>query len=645
MATLSARNFALLVQRPIAACVASAFMIAGSPSALAGTVTSCVDDFTSGTLRSVIAAAAEGETINFSAALNCSKISLMAGELQVLKNSLTIDGAVVINGVASRVTLDAHYLPRPLGVGRVFTHLGTGTLTLKNLTATRGGVGKDSIGKLASPYGGCIGSKGSVTLEQVEVSHCEVYSPLSDGSLPKYTNAMPVGGAIAAANDVTLTNSSVTYSSVGGYGAKGGGIYSGRNVTLTNSLVGSNTATCGEGVDCKVYGGGIFAKGNLTITASGVSYNTAIGPNEAAGGGAYVGGDLNADAGGNFSSMSGNSVSSINKPAQGGAAFVHGNFSSTGHSYIKYNSVASNLAEASGGGLYVGGILSLSSGMVSGNTAGSTGGFTRGGGARALGGMVLQYATISNNAANDVGVGGGLVAADTTVIRHSTISNNSAGGAYGGLLAMSQTPATPTLTLENTTLSGNTAGYWVGGLYTNFGHVKLQDSTIAFNSAPSPVLAAGVHLSGTSTALLQNTLISNNSNGTADEDLTAGPNVTFSAASSTNLIRATALKNQLAGSTTFDVCPQLGPLRSNGGPTQTHALQSHSPAIDHGGPTNFIGQTGYDQRGSSAHNGSTGNYPRISGPVGAPNPVADIGAHEVQQGDVVFDTSFEGCNP
>ena len=64
--------------------------------------------------------------------------------------------------------------------------------------------------------------------------------------------------------------------------------------------------------------------------------------------------------------------------------------------------------------MYVGGILSLSSGVVSGNSAGGTSGFTRGGGA--LGGIVLQYSTISDNAANDFGVGGGLVAADTTVI-------------------------------------------------------------------------------------------------------------------------------------------------------------------------------------------------------------------------------------
>jgi len=49
----------------------------------------------------------------------------------------------------------------------------------------------------------------------------------------------------------------------------------------------------------------------------------------------------------------------------------------------------------------------------------------------------------------------------------------------------------------------------------------------------------------------------------------------------------------------------------------------------------YASQTRYGQRG----------YLRISGLVGEPNPVPDIGAYEVQQGDVVFDTSFEGCNP
>lgn len=70
----------------------------------------------------------------------------------------------------------------------------------------------------------------------------------------------------------------------------------------------------------------------------------------------------------------------------------------------------------------------------------------------------------------------------------------------------------------------------------------------------------------------------------------------------------------------------LGPLKFNGGPTQTHARLGHSPGIDQGGNPSTLA---YDQRGSP--------FARVS------NAVADIGAYEVQQGDVVFNNGFDGC--
>jgi len=638
MATVSGWDFARIVPRPIAACVTSAFALVTSASALAGTVTSCLDDQSPGTLRSVITAAAEGETINFAGGLNCSTVSSMAGEIYIHQDSLTIDGATLINGVASRMTVDASNLARPFGLCRVFNHQGAGTLTLKNLIATHGAAANYQL-LLTSPYGGCILSYGSVTLEQVEVSHCVSYSHLSSF---KYENGAPVGGGIAARNDVKLTNSSVTYSTTDGfYGARGGGIYA-NNVSLTNSLISHDTVTCSGNGKC--YGGGVFAKGNLDITSSGVYYNTANAADEAAGGGVHVGGDLNID--GALSSMRNNSVLSKNKRARGGAAFVQGSFSSSAeNTWVKYNSVASQGGDTSGGGLYVGGILTLPSGQVTGNTAGSSGGSARGGGARVLGGSVLQYSTMSNNAANDFGFGGALDVVGSTTIRHSTISGNSAGVAFGGVYATSVAPAALSLTLENSTISGNTADNRVGGLYTNFGHVAFFNSTIAFNSAVSTGLsqAPGVDLIGPSTVLLQNTLISNNSVGTVDNDLSTTGNVTFSAASSANLVRATAVANLPPGSTIFGACPLLAPLRLNGGLTWTHAPQSHSPVIDHGGPTTFASPSGFDQRGTSANNQSAGVYPRILGPLNG-SPVADIGAYEVNQSEVVFDTNFEGCN-
>jgi hypothetical protein len=86
-------------------------------------------------------------------------------------------------------------------------------------------------------------------------------------------------------------------------------------------------------------------------------------------------------------------------------------------------------------------------------------------------------------------------------------------------------------------------------------------------------------------------------------------------------------------------CPLLGRLRDNGGLTMTPALLSGSPAIDTG---NFVDAEAFDQRGGAGVNGML-DYYRISGPIGEPNPLPDIGAYEVQQDDVVFDAGFDGC--
>ena len=81
----------------------------------------------------------------------------------------------------------------------------------------------------------------------------------------------------------------------------------------------------------------------------------------------------------------------------------------------------------------------------------------------------------------------------------------------------------------------------------------------------------------------------------------------------------------LPGNTLRGECPLLAPLDDNGGPTQTHALYSHSPAIDMGAAQSLP----YDQRGAG--------FPRVSGMA------ADIGSYEVQVGDEIFGGGFDGC--
>jgi len=71
------------------------------------------------------------------------------------------------------------------------------------------------------------------------------------------------------------------------------------------------------------------------------------------------------------------------------------------------------------------------------------------------------------------------------------------------------------------------------------------------------------------------------------------------------------------GGTQLDADAKLGPLADNGGPTQTHALLTGSPAIDAStDPVASFTGNAYDQRGPG--------FARVV------NGVADIGAFEVQ---------------
>ena len=300
---------------------------------------------------------------------------------------------------------------------------------------------------------------------------------------------------------------------------------------------------------------------------------------------------------------------------------------------------------ASGGGVYARNALTLKYSVLSSNTAyGGSSGYAHGGGARTPGNFSAKYSTISNNIAQGAsghitGNGGGLNLGGNVTITASTISRNHSGQDQGGIDIFNISPGGVTATITNSTISGNSAAHFIGGMYVNSGTVKVRNSTIAFNTAGqgrfgsfpfayyAPGVATGENF-GPMAVTLQSSLIANNIYGTASEyDLSvphrASTTVTFSGAN--NLVRATFAA--VPGDTIKLSCPLLGSLRFNGGPTQTHALLSHSPGIDVG--NNTAPFLTYDQRGSP--------YARVSGSV------ADIGAYEVQQGDIVFNNNFEGC--
>ncbi len=295
---------------------------------------------------------------------------------------------------------------------------------------------------------------------------------------------------------------------------------------------------------------------------------------------------------------------------------------------------------AQGGGVYGKSAVELKYSVIESNTAagaGYVGGY--GGGVYSHNGLLAKYSTISGNTAGkNTGFGGGALIYGSGLIVSSTISGNTAKDNGGGIYAHNfLSSASNTLTIKNSTVSGNSANYYTGGVAVNAGKVYLDNSTIAFNTAgkgrfgsyPFTYRAPGVATDDSNGAMavtLQSSLIANNTYGSTEYDLSVpkrgSTTVTFSGAN--NLVRATFAA--VPSGTIKISCPLLGPLKFNGGPTQTHALLSHSPGIDQGG--NPLPLT-YDQRGSP--------FARVS------NAVADIGAYEVQQGDVVFNNGFDGC--
>jgi len=297
---------------------------------------------------------------------------------------------------------------------------------------------------------------------------------------------------------------------------------------------------------------------------------------------------------------------------------------------------------AAGGAVYSKGKLTLTASTISSSVAdASASGQAKGGGAVAHSTFSIVDSTLSNNTAkgesgNDKAYGGGLFVEGSGTISGSTISANTAEFS-GGVEAFNANSAALDIAFINSTISGNSAPR-VGAMFTDFGTVGIYNSTVAFNTAAdndNGDFAPGLAFNAANhpvAVTLQSSLIVNNTYGNAavNEDLSnnGNPNIAFAGAD--NLVGAAEASVSLANvtSTPIGVCALLGPLRNNGGITDTHALLSYSPAIDAG---NQVSGVVYDQRGS---------------PHARSNPgpgSADIGAYERDKADSVFNTSFEGC--
>jgi hypothetical protein len=257
-----------------------------------------------------------------------------------------------------------------------------------------------------------------------------------------------------------------------------------------------------------------------------------------------------------------------------------------------------------GGGIYNAGTLTINNCTITNNQAHGIAG-NSGGGIYNAGNLTINNSTVSRNHAYVISGGGGIYNSGSLRINNSTLSGNSAsvGGAING----------GTITIYNSTISANNA--YVGGAISN-GSVVIVNSTLSGNRASkqgggvntSTLSVFSSTLSGNSaaqggsiftngfTTIMQNSIVANSPSGGNCNGTIASRGYNMSSDATCNFHNSGDRNSTNA---------MLGPLQNNGGPTQTMALPSGSPAVDAGNPSGCTDAQGHllttDQRGYPRH--------------------------------------------
>jgi len=213
-----------------------------------------------------------------------------------------------------------------------------------------------------------------------------------------------------------------------------------------------------------------------------------------------------------------------------------------------------------GGAIFNAGVLNVNNSDLDSNRA-----YNSGGGIYNAGTMTIAETTFQNNGVNIGGgpgeSGGAIYNAGVATIRSSTFVGNIASqsgagiaNAYGGIM-----------TITNSTISGNSttlSGIASGAAIMTAGNMHISYTTITNNIGTT----SGAVWSATDTIEIVNSIIAGNLPANCSYPATSptsGPNLDDDGS---------------CDSFTINADPQLSPLASNGGPTQTHAIAPSSPA-------------------------------------------------------------------
>ena len=501
------------------------------------------NDSGSGSLRAAIASVCDGGTVTFNpvafAPPASHVISLTSGELLIAKNlTITGPGATVLT--VERNTGAATQF-------RVFEINAGNTVNISGMTITKG--------HAADGTNGTAGTSGS---------------PGTNGGAgtpsPNSTGLNGVAGGNGGVGD------NGTIGGNGNPGANGGGILNSGVLTLSDVVVANNSAgnggAGGAGGAGSVGGnGGNGGDGGPAANVADPNTDGGTGGNAGNGGnGGNGGGGGAAGSGGGIYNTGTltlrNTTVSANQTGAGGAGGAAGTFAAAG---TIGNAGLKGTGGASGTG--TDGANGTPGAAGSNGTAGTAGANAHGGGVYSTGTLNIFSSTVSGNTATDNG--GGIAETGTagSTLTNSTISGNFANNNGGGLYHDSSTAATLTsVTISNNFADNDADGSGIGGgIKVVSGSVVLKNTIVAGNFNEDGVTDSADDVSGIINDLSSFNLIGidtgmpgNISNGSQG--------------------------NQIGSGTPIDA--KLDPLAFNGGPTQTHALQPTSPAIDTGNSFN-----------------------------------------------------------
>ncbi|MFC3861934.1 beta strand repeat-containing protein [Deinococcus antarcticus] len=432
-----------------------------------------LSDSGAGSLRQAIAEAKAGDTLKFTTSGNVTLDSPI-----ITDKNLTIE--------AEGVILDA------AGKGRVLEVPAGVTVTIKGGTLT-GGVGKVLSASMStaaitaitsagapsmagtparltaqadppSTYGGIVLNSGNLTLDGTTVSggKADIGAGIANNSTGTLTitgttnitgNTASINGAgIANSGKIILTDGSIS-GNTSYYG--GAGIHGGIGSTLSMSGGNIDNNTCTYPVTVKdnqtsgCAGGGIYSNGDVTISSGSVSGNKV----------SYFGGGVTVQV-----TTDANKNPVIPKLTISGGTFE--------------NNKVTDETRGSAGGIWSSGPLTLTGGIVKGNTA--------------------PY-------------GGGLGLYGEATVTGGTIQGNTAKVSGGGIEAFTSSTATTIRTLNlggSASVIGNTASDNSGGIAVSRSKLVMAGGTVSNNTAVNT--GGGLVIGGGSSSVIQGGVISGN---------------------------------------------------------------------------------------------------------------------------------------